>query len=385
MSNICSLCGNIRSDGSLFCSSCTKKMQTDYEVELPEDVVDDSEVVNSELVNSEAVSNEEINSESISSESINNDLVEEDFTLDNEELNKNKNNKQLSNFLKITISALIVVVLLFVYNKTVREDNLERSAWESALKVNSVEGYLNYIESHASGVHFDDAHAGLMRLKQDEAAIWEQLKESDNISELTGFINKFNNSPYLPLANIRLDSLSWIAALKVNTAQSYFEYLQNSRSGYLIGDYSAEAERRYGWLFQSVPVNIEVLDSINATVGGFFSSLTSIDHDGMYRFLAPHVQRFFDSGGASRTRIAGELLVTAAQIGGSKVSFSPNIEDVKYQILPNGGYEVNVPFVKSYSEGGSNVLVPGYIAHISINREFEIYSIYETKPYSGAP
>ena len=62
-----------------------------------------------------------------------------------------------------------------------------------------------------------------------------------------------------------------------------------------------------------------------------------------------------------------------------------NIEDVKYQILPNGGYEVNVPFVKSYSEGGSNILVPGYIAHISINREFEIYSIYETKPYSGAP
>ena len=44
-----------------------------------------------------------------------------------------------------------------------------------------------------------------------------------------------------------------------------------------------------------------------------------------------------------------------------------------------------MPFVKSYSEGGSNVLVPGYIAHISINREFEIYSIYETKPYSGAP
>ena len=42
MSDKCPLCGNRRLQDSLFCTDCTKKVQTDYEVVLPERV--DSEI-----------------------------------------------------------------------------------------------------------------------------------------------------------------------------------------------------------------------------------------------------------------------------------------------------------------------------------------------------
>ena len=38
MSYKCPLCGNMRLQDSLFCADCTKKVQTDYEVVLPEGV-----------------------------------------------------------------------------------------------------------------------------------------------------------------------------------------------------------------------------------------------------------------------------------------------------------------------------------------------------------
>ena len=411
MSYKCPLCGNNRSENSLFCNSCAKKVQSDYEVELPKDIeTADSRILDSrkedlqaeglntdnfeqeteevvEVVEEEEIKEvgEVVENNYKEKESLNNNDSDYDYSSNNDDSQKNNRRKPLNRFLIILISALILVALFFVYNETIRENNLERSAWETALKENSVEGYLTYIESHPSGIHFDDAQTGLMKLKQDEAIIWGNLKESENISELTGFINQFSNSPYLPLANLRLDSLSWIVALKTNTTQSYSEYLQNAQNGMLRGEYRAEAEKRYNWLYQSSPVNNEEMDSIRTTVNGFYSSLSLINHTGMFQFLSPHVQRFFDSGGASRERIIGELMVTAAQVGRSRINFSPSLEDVKYERMTNGGYEVNVPLVKSYTESGSNILVPGYIAHITMNSDFEIYSIYETKPYYGAP
>ncbi|HHX31582.1 MAG TPA: hypothetical protein GX712_03205, partial [Bacteroidales bacterium] len=187
------------------------------------------------------------------------------------------------------------------------------------------------------------------------------------------------------LVEARLDSLSWIVALKTNSAESYYEYLEFSRHGDLKGDYVGEVQKRYDWLYQAAPVEDFELDSIRTTVSGFYSALSSLDHNGLYRFLAPHVNRFFDSGGVSRERITGELLMTAAQTDNLRISFAPDLVGLQYKRIGNGTYEANVPLVKSYADNNKDNLIPGYIVHISLNSAFEVISIYETKPYWGAP
>ena len=391
MSDKCPLCGNRRSEDSLFCANCTKKVQSDYEVELPESIESETEskVETKTESNSDCGSNSDSNN--VSNSESDSDFKKERTTIiaDDEiaggPLNPKNKNKKGKKLLRTAFVILVLVGSYFVFDEVVLEKNLERSAWETAVKENSVNGYLSYIEKHPSGIHFDEAQEGLFNLKRTEASVWEGLKESENISELTDFISQFNNSPYLSLVEARLDSLSWIVSLKTNSAESYYEYLEFSRHGELKGDYIAEAQKRYDWLYQSTPVEDFELDSIRTTVSGFYSALSSLDHDGMYRFLADHVNRFFDSGGASRERITGELVMTAAQIDNSRINFAPVLEGVQYKRLGNGFYEVNVPLVKSYTESNGNILFSGYIVHISLNSAFEISSIYETKPYSGAP
>ncbi len=401
MSDKCPLCGNMRLQDSLFCADCTKKVQTDYEVVLPEGV--DSEIngttnsVEDEIAaeplkeelsfkpkTSKEIATEASKEISDGDKSITEEPVEENYYNKSENYRENKNKKG-KKLLRIALIILVLVGAYFVFYEVVLEKNLERSAWETAVKENSVDGYLSYIENHPSGVHFDDAQEGLMNLKRTEASVWESLKESESTSELKGFIAQYTNSPYLPLVETRLDSLSWIVALKTNSAESYYEYLEFSRHGDIKGDYVGEVQKRYNWLYQATPIEDFELDSIRTTVSGFYSALTSLDHDGMYRFLAPHVNRFFDSGGASRERITGELVMTAAQSNSLRINFAPVLDGVQYKNAGNGFYDANVPLVKSYNDGNSDILIPGYIAHISLNSAFEINSIYETKPYSGAP
>ena len=401
MSDKCPLCGNMRLQDSLFCADCTKKVQTDYEVVLPEGV--DSEIngttnsVEDEIAaeplkeelsfktkTAKEIATEASKEISDGDNSITEEPVEENYYNKSENYRENKNKKG-KKLLRIALIILVLVGAYFVFYEVVLEKNLERSAWETAVKENSVDGYLSYIENHPSGVHFDDAQEGLMNLKRTEASVWESLKESESTSELKGFIAQYTNSPYLPLVETRLDSLSWIVALKTNSAESYYEYLEFSRHGDLKGDYVGEVQKRYDWLYQATPIEVSELDSIRATVSGFYSALSSLDHNGLYRFLAPHVNRFFDSGGASRERITGELVMTAAQTDNLRISFAPFLEGVQYKNAGNGFYDANVPLVKSYNDGNRDILIPGYIAHISLNSAFEINSIYETKPYSGAP
>lgn len=398
MSNICPLCGNSRLENALFCEDCSKKIQSDYEVYIPEiEVPETSDTSNTPISSDEPASHDSPvtpPTQASHDSPVTPDTPNASYTPVtpvtsvkdyNVNYKENKPTKRGNKLLRNIIIAAVLLSLFNIYNLTIRKSNLERSGWDKAVKLNSVDGYLDYIESNPTGVHFEDARIALMNLKQNEAITWEAIKSTNNVTELRNFMNQYSRSPYIPLAKSRLDSLSWMSALKSNRVDSYTEYLLLAESGEINGDYIAEAEKRYKMLFQSYPIDIATLDSLRTIVVGFYTSLSTIDHSGMFNFLAPYVNRFFDSGGSRREKITGQLLVTAAQIEGEGIKFSPDYEGVQYEKTIDDIYVVNVPLTKSYIEKGLEVQVPGYIAHIRINQFFQITSIYETKPFSEAP
>jgi len=63
----------------------------------------------------------------------------------------------------------------------------------------------------------------------------------------------------------------------------------------------------------------------------------------------------------------------------------PDLQSVQYDKTFNDNYKVNVPLLKTYLKEGILEQVTGYIVHLELNPLFQIVSIYETKPYSGAP
>lgn len=370
MSQPCPLCGKAKSDDTLFCNDCERRIRTDYEVNVPE-----SETT----THTESPQTVEFITEP-------RDKISE--PRDKRELEEARDPRMVKPLKSLLLIVLFLLMLgggYMIYNELVRKRNLERSGWETAMKLNSVGGYIAYIEAFPNGAHISEAQEGLYRLKSEEASTWETMKTSANSSILRDFLNQHPESPYTPLVRKRLDSLTWIGALRVNTPQSYADYLMQAEQGDFSGDYSAEARKRQEMLRQLMPVENDVLEGIQSTIGGFFTSLSGSNHAGAYQYLAPVVQRFFNSGAATRERITGELLMTRTRAQGHTLSFAPNLEAFRYERMTNGNYRVNIPLTKSYHAEGSIEQVPGYIAHIELNAEFEITSIYETKPHPDAP
>lgn len=370
MSQSCPLCGKTKPEEALFCDDCTKKIHTEYEVDIPKE----TERVNTSATEPEVGPQTEMNE----SETVSKVEPEVEKILP-------KKKKQIGSPILFLLVTALLVGTFFVYNATIRKSNLDRSGWDAAVKENSVEGYLAYMEAHPRGIHFDEAQEGLHRLKSEEASAWERMKETDNVTELRDFLERHSGSPYAPLVETRLDSLIWIGTLHMNTAESYSDYIMLSENGEVKGEYIAEARKRYALLFSTHTVDAAVQDSIRTAIDGFFISLSSLDHDGMFRYLAPTVYRFFDSGTATRERITGELLVTGARTQGSTLKFIPDLQTVQYEVTNNNHYKVNIPLQKTYLQGSTTERVHGYIAHLELDPHFQIVSIFETKPYPEAP
>lgn len=378
MSQFCPLCEKNKPEEALFCEDCSKKIKTEYEVEVPEThrKIVDEPVENPGITEPLVI---------IPREEITEINPTEETTDEFPSERPNRKKRKGKVFFWILLIGILLVVAFFFYGQNVRQSNLDRAHWDAAVKENTIAGYLAYMEANPHGKHYTQAEQSMMKLKSDEMAAWENMKTSDNTAELRDYLSQHPNSPYNAFIKTRLDSLTWMGALNTNTAESYSDYMMLSQSGEFNGDYFAEAQKRNKMLFQSYPVETSVLDSIKTTVNGFYTALSTVNHAGMSQYLAPTVNRFFDSGTATRERITGELLVAGAMTQGATIKFTPNLAALQYEKTFNDHYKVNVPLTKSYTKNGTNVEAFGYIVHVELNPIYQIISVYETKPSVDAP
>lgn len=357
MSETCPLCGKNKPHDALFCEPCSHKIKNEYEVPLPGD-------------------NE--------SEPLPYSATEEQKS---RHAKPGKTKKKKTGFVLLAIAIVVALLVggFYYYKYVVKVENVERLAWEATVKENTKDAYLEYMGTFPESKHYTEAQENFLKLKEEEKSAWQHVKSSDNSTELRDFIKHYPDNPYISLAKIRIDSLTWNATLNVNTVESYSDYMLQSQSGDFDGDYFAEAQKRYDMLFQSYPVNKVELDSVKTTIDGFFTALSSVNHEGILRYLAPVVSRFFGSGTAPRDKIAAELSIGNAKSSTPPIKFIPNMDAVCYEKLLNNHFNANVPMVKSYHANGKKQDVAGYIVHVEMNPSYEIVSIYETKPNLEAP
>ena len=371
MSQSCPLCGKNKPEEAFFCESCSRKIKNEYEVDIPErKPLSDVPIVPVASV------------EKLSAESVTKVPAQETITI---EQKPKKKRKTRTIFLGILIAVLLLVGGFYFYQEVVRNSNLERSRWEASLKENTISGYLAYMEDFPNGKHYALAQDNLMKRKQQEASEWENMRHTDNAAQLRDFLKNYPESPYTPLVKARLDSLTWAATLSENSAEGYSNYMMLSQSGEFKGDYFAEAEKRYEMLFQSYPVNAGELDSIRTVVDGIYTALSTVNYARITQFLAPTVNRFFDSGAAPREKIAGELSVAGAKTQTGTITFKPVLEAIRYEKTFQNTFKANVPLVKTFTKDGTARETTGYIVHLELNPDYKITAISETKPSVNAP
>lgn len=274
MSQSCPLCGKTKPEEALFCDDCAKKIQSEYEV----DILKETETLNPSMVEPEdelpAVVND-LETENGAGSDLYSGLESEpeyksgqDQEMEIEPKQQMILPKQRKRIGTSVLFGLAIVLLtggFFIYNETIRKTNQDSRGWDVTVRANSVEGYLHYMEAYPNGAHFDEAQAGLHRLKSEEAAVWERMKVTANPAELRNFLHHHSENPYARLVRTRLDSLVWVRALQANTTAAYSDYIMQAENGSVAGDYIAEARKRYELLFAPPPDETLELDSLSET------------------------------------------------------------------------------------------------------------------------
>ena len=426
MSLQCPLCGKNKADTSLFCPECTLKLNSeyevnvpeglddaiDYEVDFPEEGDDGSEyelnVLEGEDANKENLAEPEIETPDIDNFEEEKEVVivpivpitsdekpKEEILYDNRsdnqksyyEIERDKPRKRTRFYvISIFLLVLVLVAAVFIFNKYVINENLERSVWELAQRDNSIDAYLGYMDEYPHGEYVDEAQTKILGLKSNEAEAWENLRTSENTTEFTDFLQLYPQSPYERKVKNRFDSLVWESTLKENSFEGYSDYINKSNSGEITGDYIGNAQKRLVMLTQTTPVDEADLEKIKETVDGFFTGLSNISHSTLSSYLAPTISRFENSTNISNETMIGKLLLLAAKSDAKTIKFDPEITKIRYEKMGSGTYTVDVPLQKTLDGINGDInQIKGYIVHLKLDPNFKIYSFFETKPYTEAP
>ncbi len=422
MSTKCPLCGNSKSDDSLFCPDCTEKLNNEYEVDVPtsENRADANSNESSES-KIEPFGEEKLEESSQSATEQIGVGVAQEITnkppidarrkkvaapnfdkrawrrqKEDKRSHSNKSYYQLSKEKKsgkvIAIIFLIVVLVgvlvggLYLYNDSVKGGNLDRSAWEVAQRENTVDSYLDYMALYPQGEYSSEAYSSMLKLKEIEAGEFENLLTSENTSEFTAFLEKYTYSPYARIVKARFDSLMWQSSLHENSVDAYSDYINRANSEEITGDYIGEAKKRFEMLNQSTPIDGGDLELIKSAVDGFFLGISTKSHAELSEHLVPVVVRYNNQTNLSSKQMIGQLLLQAAKEGAESLRLEAEVSNLKYEKMDNGTFEVNVPLQKIF-ENNDGVInqIKGYIVHLKLSPAFKVYSYHETKPYTEAP
>ena len=238
MSSFCPLCGKNKSDDALFCEPCSKKIRSDYEVEmseaLPEIRVCETIEIAETAENTDVPKETEVpqkmafaeEAEVVEVEKIQN-VTQVEVTGDVEtHTNENKNEYDsrptsisehplLKNRSKLLIGiglAVLLVIggfLLFNNNSPQQPSRFEQTDWQRATQANTIAAFETFIETHPFGQHTKQAIENIRMLRQKETAVWEAIRETNNVAVLQEFINQHPTNPHVVQAKARIELLTW--------------------------------------------------------------------------------------------------------------------------------------------------------------------------------
>lgn len=233
----------------------------------------------------------------------------------NASVNPNNNNGAYNNMPSQTpnkkskaplIITIIVVVLLligggvyfYVSNNAAHEEEM---AYEVLENNNNPQDYEDFLQNYPNSEHADEVRSRLQKL-QDMLSKWNSIALSDDVNDFVNFKEQFTDPQYSRLCDIKIDSLDFITAQRVNTPEAFQLYLDNHPDG----RYASEASVAQGSLREQEVTETD-REQITEVLTDFFNGFANRDESKICANISSTMTTFLHQHNATKADVLSKI------------------------------------------------------------------------------
>lgn len=240
----------------------------------------------------------------------------------------NKHRSKMSRGMVFLIIGSVILIAIGVYGaldiaETRKSLEAQDNYWNNCVQENTALSYSKYLIRYPEGVFASEAENRIRELRNTEVRAWEELQKSTDINDFYAYLSENPQTPHLGRIHMIMDSLSWSATLKDNTADAYKAYLENVQLGNFTGYYVDEAESRYEYLSEITVVSGGELESLKIDLLDFFQKMTENKPKNLLKEFSPTVYYY-----------TSEMTSTALVASIAKKYDEEKIKKITYTLQP---------------------------------------------------
>ena len=229
---------------------------------------------------------------------------------------------------------LMVIIVLgggFATWSYINGSQNEETVYSTLLGGNeNIEDYENYLKQFPDGVHAEEVRERLAQLKTMYSD-WTSIANSEYASDFERFKEQYPNSQLVKKCELKIDSLDWVKAVKLNTPEAMEEYMEKHPDG----RYISEAGIAQSTLATNL-VDEADRSGIAEVLTDFYRAVANSDEATLCTYITPTMSQFLSKKNATKADVV-ELV---------KRTYSEDIENCSFVL--NNDYEIT----KSVSNDG---------------------------------
>ncbi len=236
-----------------------------------------------------------------------------------------KRRSKISKGMIFIIAGSVILMIIGVIGaldiaRSRKSEATQEAYWVKCAEENTPLAYSKYLIRYPQGNFVSEAVQRIRAAREAEVQEWEKLKKSSDINKFEAYLSNNPKTPHIDHIRQIIDSLSWIATLKNNTADAYKAYLENINLGNITGDHKEEAKEKYDYLSQIVMLSGASLENLKLNLIDFFRKLSdNKPKDLLKEFPA---KAFYYTKGMSSTEIVSSISKEYADKKIKKITYS---------------------------------------------------------------
>lgn len=235
----------------------------------------------------------------------------------------------------------------------------------------NVQDYEDYLKNFPNGPHAEEVHQRLEELKTMYAD-WTRIQNSEYATDFERFKESHPTSTLVKQADMKIDSLDWVTAQKLNTPEAMEEYLDKHPEGRYISE---------AGIAQNELANTQVSDAerqgISESLNGFFQAFANNDEASLFTYITPTMTQFLSKRNATKADV-GNIVKNTYSEDIENCSFVLNND---YQITKSVSSDGKVAYKVSFSvdqhiqRSGEGKTFGSYTANATLTGEFKLSAL----------